>query len=197
MKKMISLGLLFVVLCLSGCTKNEGMYVEPAQLTQKEQKIAELLGLNTEHRIFDFAVDGTAQSIQVNSYELVDGSWSRVSGGGGCALRGTEGRVALGFDRIEDGLRIALQLPNGYNITTYNTVPETENSGFGRATSVLHDRTEVVYDQELPLVLQIETSKNEVRSFGVSSFEHPEELAECGYERVYAITILFSQNELS
>ena len=76
MRKARFVWIILLVLMLSGCAKNEGMYVEPAQLTQEEQEIAELLGLNTEHRIFDFTVDDTVQTVQVNVYEL-DFWWGR------------------------------------------------------------------------------------------------------------------------
>lgn len=196
MKKRLFIWMILLVLILSGCAKNEGMYVEPAQLTQEEENIAELLGLNTEHRIFDFAVDDTLQTVQVNVYKLEDGAWSLISGGGGLDFAGcTSGRLALGFDQIAAGVRIALQSGKNKSITSYNR--ETEEESLGRATTVLHDRTEVVYDQEIPLVIQIETSKNEVRTYDVSYFNSPEEYEKEGYEHVYAITILFSRDALS
>ncbi len=42
MRKARFVWIILLVLMLSGCAKNEGMYVEPAQLTQEEQEIAEL-----------------------------------------------------------------------------------------------------------------------------------------------------------
>mgnify|MGYP000031610531 CR=1 FL=1 len=196
MKKRLFIWMILLVLILSGCAKNEGMYVEPAQLTQEEEEIAELLGLNTEHRIFDFVLDDTVQTVSVHVYELENGGWSQISGGGGLDFSDcTSGRIALGFDRIASGVRIALQSDKNKSITSYKT--ETEEESLGRATTVLHDRTEVVYDQEIPLVLQIETAKNEIRSYDVSYFNSPEEYEKAGYEHVYAITILFSQEALS
>lgn len=198
MKKILPIWMILLALTLSGCAKNEGMYVEPAQLTQEEQKIAELLGLNTEHRIFDFAVDNTVQTVQVNVYELENGSWELISGGGGLDFSDCpSGRVALGFDRISGGVRIALQSDKNQSATSYRREPEDEELNFGCATTVLPGRTEVVYGQKIPLVVQIETSKNEIRTFDMSYFEHPEEYEKYGYEHVYAITILFSQEKLS
>ena len=197
MRKARFVWMILLVLMLSGCAKNEGMYVEPAQLTQEEQEIAELLGLNTEHRIFDFAVDDTVQTVQVNVYELENGGWSRISGGGGLDFSDcTSGRLALGFDQIAAGVRIALQSDKNKSITSYTRETEEEGS-LGCATTVLSDRTEVIYEQEIPLVIQIETSKNEVRTYDVSYFNAPEEYEKEGYEHVYAITILFSRETLS
>lgn len=191
--------ILAVFLMLSGCAQKHKdiMYIEPAQLTQEEQNIADLLGADTNQRIFDFFVDGTVQSMQINTYELMDGEWSLTSGGGGYALSDSKGRIALGFDRISGGLRVAVQSEKEHSSTSWNGLPEDEELNLGCVTSTLNDRTELVYEQEIPLVVQIETSKNEIRSYDVSYFDHPEEYAQYGYEHIYAITICFSQQTLS
>ena len=67
------------MICVVGCSdspkKVNNMYIEPAQLTEEEERLAALLGLNTKQRIFDFVLDETVQSIQVNTYRLIDGEW--------------------------------------------------------------------------------------------------------------------------
>ena len=45
------------------------------------------------------------QSIQVNTYRLVDGEWKLEAGGGGQVFSDVKGRVALSFERLDDGLR--------------------------------------------------------------------------------------------
>ena len=67
----------------------------------------------------------------------------------------------------------------------------------GWATSTLTDKTEIAYDQEIPLVIQIITSKNEVHSYMVDYFFQPEEYEKYDYEHVYAITVLFSQKTVN
>ena len=80
MKKLIVLVLAIVgLLSMVGCSDLEKtvgkMYIEPAQLTEEEEKIAVLLGLDTQQKIYDFVLDETVQSIQVNTYRLIDGEW--------------------------------------------------------------------------------------------------------------------------
>lgn len=70
MKKWIALILMITgVICMIGCSDTpettDKMYIEPAQLTEEEEQIAALLGLNTKQRIFDFVLDETVQSMQV------------------------------------------------------------------------------------------------------------------------------------
>ena len=81
MKKAITITISIIALCLvAACSGDEpaaeSMYIEPAQLTDEEQDIAELLGLNSDYLIYDFVLDGTAQGIQFNTYELENGEWS-------------------------------------------------------------------------------------------------------------------------
>ncbi len=187
---------------LSACAESDlnQMYIEEAQLTKEEKNIAELLGLNQEYRLYDFFIDDTIKSMQINTYELIDGEWHIVTGGGGQALEDSKGRLALGFDNIADGLKIATQSKHNSGSTSYFKESRNDLTGMGWVTSTLTNKTEITYDQEIPLVIQIITSKNEVHSYTVDYFFQPEEYEKYDYEHVYAITVLFSQktvNELT
>lgn len=204
MKRLFGILLTFVVsMSLCGCSgaSNEEnrseMYIEVAQLTEEEKDIADLLGANVDQLILDFFVDDTVQRLQVNTYELVDGEWALISGGGGQAFSDAEGRIALGFDCLAEGLRTAIQSEHSSGSTTHEKVPDENISKMGYATAMLSNKTEIIYEEEIPLVIQIITSKNEIHSYGVEYFEHPEEYEKYDYEYVYAITICFSQTPLS
>ena len=183
-----------LLLSLVGCSREPdapSMYLQPAQLTEEEENIVELLGLDPQHHIFDFSADDSIQSIQVNTYQLRDGAWDLISGGGGYTFTDLSGRLALGFDKIPNGLRAALQSEDICGSTSHNANPETDFEGMGCANSFLSNQTDIVYEQELPLAIQIITEKNEITSYQVEYFSHPEEYTE--YEYVYAITVRFSQ----
>lgn len=203
MKRMMILILaLCMLLPFTSCKPDSGtdtaasaMYIEAAQLTEEEANIVKLLGAkeNGQNRIFDFVLDDSVQSLQVNTYELIDGAWSLVSGGGGWTFSDPEGRIALCFDKLTEGLRVALQSEHSNSSNTHMSAAEYDFTGMGCATSSLNNRTEILYEQEIPLVVQIVTTQNEVRSYNVEYFHHPEEYAKHNYEHVYAITIRFSQ----
>ncbi|MBR3600963.1 MAG: hypothetical protein IKL49_01350 [Lachnospiraceae bacterium] len=203
MKKLMVIVLAIVgMLSMAGCAdteKNEGkMYIEPAQLTEEEEKIASLLGLNTEQRIYDFTLEESVQSIQVNTYRLMDGEWKLEAGGGGQAFSDVEGRIALAFERLDEGLRIAIQSEHTGGATEYNSERNEDLNEIGSfATSVLSEKTEFEYEEEIPLAVQIITSKNEVVSYQVDYFYSPEEYEKLGYEGVFAITIRFSQKTVA
>lgn len=194
---LLLIGLVVFFVSCSSAENSPAMYIEAAQLTEEEKQIASLLGLNTEHRIFDFVLDDRVQSMQVNTYELLDGEWRMISGGGGQAFSDAEGRIALGFDNIAEGLRIAVQSEHTGGSTTYTPDPADDFAGMGYATSTLNDPTEIVYEQEIPLVVQIVTAKDEIHSYMVEYFHTPEEYAKHGYEYVYAITVCFSQKTVA
>lgn len=201
MKKFCYLLLLAAAMLLCACQKapsSPAMYIEPAQLTQVEEDIAKLLGANTATPIYDFQVDDSVQSMTINAYELENGQWHLFYGGGGRAFTDSSGRLALEYDTIRDGIREAIQSKTVSGSTSFeSTEPLGLPEGFHRATSKLDQRQEIVYGQEIPLAIQIVTSRNEVRSFDTSYFHHPEEYAKYGYEHVFAITVTFRQEPLS
>lgn len=191
---MAIVGILNMVGCSNIEKTAEKMYIEPAQLTEEEEKIAALLGLNTQQQIYDFVLDETVQSIQVNTYRLIDGEWKLETGGGGQAFSDATGRIALSFERLDEGIRIAIQSEHSGGSTEYDSERNEDLNEIGSyATSILSEKTEFAYEEEIPLVVQIITSKNEVVSYQVDYFNSPEEYEKYGYEGVFAITVRFSQ----
>jgi len=126
---------------------------------------------------------------------LSNGDWKLIAGGGGQAFTDTEGRIALGFERFADGVRVAVQSENVGGCTSYASMPGNNFDSMGCATSILSDNTEIMYEQEIPLAVQIMTAKNQISSYVVEYFNNPEVYAE--YEHVYAITVRFSQKTVS
>ena len=54
---LVTIGMISMVGCSDTPKNAEKMYIEPAQLTEEEEKIATLLGLNTQQKIYDFVLD--------------------------------------------------------------------------------------------------------------------------------------------
>ena len=173
------------------------MTIQPAQLTEEEQALANLLALGMEsHHIFSFQAKG-AKSLQFNVYELVDGDWSPLSGGGGGGLSAESGRIALTFGKMTDGVRLAYQTEQDNISTSFQITPEDDVSNMAFATSTLDATPATIeLEQEIPLVLQVATTKNELRMYKVDYFGMPRELAKTGYEHIYVITVTFSAREL-
>lgn len=192
--------LLGAVMALSLCAcagKDPDMSIQPAQLTEEETRLLELLDVGMEqYRIFDFTVSDKVQSVQINTYELKNGMWEVLVGGGGHAFADPNGRLALRFGKLTEGVGTALQGESGYGSASYTLPPQEDGAALSYATSTLSRSIPLAYDQEIPLVIQVATTKNEIHSYDVDYFNKPEEYAKLGYEHVYAITVLFSREPL-
>lgn len=200
MKKVLALFALLAL--LAGCSAEAApaMYIQPAELDEKEEAVAKLLGADTDQHLFDVVLDGTAKKVSVNTYELIDGEWKLVTGGGGMALKEGEkkGRMAFGFEDLRGEYREAVQFGKDFTAVKFGSPDDLDDpEGMGRATSLLSGRTEIVYEREIPIAIQINTTKNEVISYDPEYFFQPEEYEKFGYEHVYALTVMFSQEPLS
>ena len=194
MKKLIAIVAALLILgVLCGCaTALKKMTVAPAKLTKKEEKMASLLAPNKQS-IFDFKIDDTIKAIRINRYRFENGEWE-PDGGSGHICDGTSGRIALISDQKQD--RIALQDKNSSGSVTLN-LPEGLNApGKSWATSYLSEAKHIIYEEEIPLKVQFFTMQDSISFYDVSFFNQPEKYAQ-QYEQVYAITITFSQSELS
>ena len=197
MKKIIAIILaLTCLLGVIGCgkTNDNKMYIEPAQLSKEEENIGKLLGLDTDHIIYDFTLEDGVQTMEVNTYILIDGEWDMISGGGQ-VFEDTTGRIALGYDKIAEGVRIAIQSDNENGATSYTPTIDEDFSKMTIGTTKLNKRTKISFDEEIPVVLQIMTTKNGIRNQPIEQFFEPNTLEE--HEYVYAITVRFSQKSVS
>lgn len=197
MKKLTAF-LLLLALLLAGCTRpsvSPKMWIEPASLSEKEQNLADLLGMNSTHRLFDFSLADGAQSVRFNIYELTDGHWQSVSGGGH-TLTASSGRLAMSAENPAFDFRIAIQC--GQDVfSSKQTASETlDFSGMSRASASLSHRAEVLWNQEIPIFLQIVTSKTEIRTLDPEFFHTPEVFAPYDHDHIYAATVQFSQSPL-
>lgn len=200
MKKVFALLVLLVL--LAGCSAGAApvMYIQPAELNEEEEAVAKLLGADTDQHLFDVVLDGAAKTVRVNTYVLEDGKWELVTGGGGTTLKEGEqkGRMAFGFEDLRGEYREAVQFGKDFTAVKYGSSEEIDDpEGMGRTASFLAGRTEIVYEREIPIAIQINTTKNQVLSYDPEYFFQPEEYEKLGYEHVYALTVMFSQEPLS
>lgn len=194
------------------------MYIEPAKLNEDEKKMAQLLGgmegqtifdfsaddtlnnvglpYSTGQTIFDFSADDTVRSLIITTWKLENGQWVEYMLDSQ-RLDESSGRIALGFEDITAGCRIAVQTGSGFSASTRHEEADEELEGMGCTTAYLPQRKEIEYGEDIALVIQTFTDKNEVISYDPDYFEHPEEYEKLGYEGVFAVTACFSQEPLS
>ena len=188
-----------ILLSFTACNVKEklpDMHIEKAQLTQEEVNILELLGAADAYTFYDFQVNNKIKAIQINTYELKNGKWSLIFGGGGRTFADAGGRIALSGENIAEGCRIAIQGENNMGSHSYTTEIIKGQEDLKKITAYLTDIEEIIYEEEIPLVIQIQTSKNTISSYNVEYFYQPEEYSKYDYEHVYAITVRFSEKTI-
>lgn len=203
MKKAFAMLLAVLTVCsLPGCAGEKQqstepeMYIEPAQLNGDEKKMAQLLGGMEGQSVFDFSVDDKVQSLVITTWKLEDGQWVEYMLDSQ-RLDESSGRIALGFENLTAGCRIAVQTQSGFSASTRHGEADEELEGMGCTTAYLPQRKEIEYGEDIALVIQTFTDKNEVISYDPDYFEHPEEYEKLSYEGVFAVTACFSQEPLS
>lgn len=195
---LLSLLLIALLLFLAGCGQTAGktaMYIQPAVLTEGEQSIARLLGADQHAVIYDFVLDDSVQSMQLSAWTLIDGAWQPLQNGW-LEMKDARGRIALTYDRIPEYLRVAMHSEHHDRATAFSAEPDASLDGLHVGSSRLAEKTEIVYDQELPLVVQYMADSNAMRTWNPDAFHRPAELAAQGYAHVYAITVQFSQQSV-
>ena len=103
--------------------------------------------------------------------------------------RGKEGRLALTFEKLSDGIRVAVADDGA--VSMERKVPEEMDlKNFSRATAALSECKGVSWGEEIPLVMQIFSTKDVVSDYGPENFFTPEKL---DYEHAYAVTVTFTK----
>lgn len=203
--------LLMIALCvllLSGCQNQQPVQqqtqlstpapltIQPAVLNQEERRILDLVGASDV--IFAYNVNDDLKSASVCCYQLDENSqWQLISGGGQYNVSSAQGRLALNYNTLADGVRVCFQSENGAVSASRKTVPQQtvlpEDMTWQTFTSNPQD---IQYEREIPLVIQCAMPKNEFTAYDVSDFAHPERFTQQGLHQVYALTVRFSRNQL-
>lgn len=201
--KMIPVSLLVcgLLLALGGCGKEKtpDTFVAKAALTDQEKKIVALLDGKPDC-IFDYQADKAIKTIRVNLYKLDErGEWGLVS-----SLSELEtaekGRIALKFANLASGVRIGVhgqQKDEKKEEKIYSIeIPpgQIRTADLSWVSVSLSDPVALEYDKEIPLVVEVFSSKSGPISASLNYFNEPGRFAEKGYDHVYALTVQFSKD---
>ena len=184
---------LMLIFSLASCSEENSakMYINAAKLDQQEQDMAELLKSTSETQIYDFSLDDKINSIKIKTYQLTDGRWEIMSENESLEFTDSKGRIALQFEDISNELKVSVQGEHSNSAFSHLGEIKNDNDNMSISTSALTDTEKISYEKEIPLAVQIITSKDEVNSYDPSYFFKPDEYEKYGYEHVYAITVTF------
>jgi hypothetical protein len=147
------------------------------------------------HALFDYVINSDVKSVSIVCYQLDEnGKWV-VNSEGNFPLNATSGRMALSFENLGDGYRIAIQEGAGMTANESKSGKVIDTEGMSSAVSYASAES-IEHEKEIPLAIQMFTSKNEIFSCSVGYFNNPEEYQKRDYDDVYVITAKFSKNEL-
>lgn len=194
----ISLLILSAVL-LSACGKQEAgsMKLTKAELSDKEKALADLLAPVGSSRLFDFTVDETIRQVTVTTYELKNGQWDRFTSNS-APLSGSQGLLFLGFENIPDGIRTGIQIDEENSVSQWEPLESAEESSAPSAcvTRQLEQPADIIPEKEIPVILQILDSGGTIETLDLDFFYDPSKAEGYGYDRVFCITVSFSQTPL-
>lgn len=189
MKKVFA-ALTVLMLALTGCgadapkeAAETSMTIRPRDFSAETQEILTLIGATDDIMFFEYTVDDTIKSAEINIWLYQDGAWTE----GGS----TSGPISKEEDRI--GLRFR---ENGYEIYAGGVCrydAEKGYDGFDDTTQwgsyLLSDSTEIKANEEIPLWFKIGDKG--------SGMTMPTDFRKADCEAGIAATITFSDQELN
>ena len=192
MKKLIVL--LLALLLLSGCTAatKSKPSIRPADLTESEQALLRMFGLNYPRQVFDFTAPEGAVGVIIRRQQLVEGEW--VATKHYLRVDGKTGRIAISFDQLADGLRCAIQQEGNAEATSVTRQGTATQNFTSTAMITLSADTEAALDVEIPLLVQVHTDDLAITSPRINAY--PDAAAFSAYDEVYVVTAAFTDKEL-
>jgi methionine synthase I (cobalamin-dependent) len=192
---MAVLALGFLTIGCSAQSSKIAMQIGPAELTEQESQIVKLIQ-DKNNAIFDYTINSNIKSVTVVCYKLDEnGKWVANVGPSSIPVKESTGRMALSFENLADGYRVAIQESDNMSANKIETAEKIDTKGKSSATSYASSES-IECEKEIPLAIQVFTSKNGISSHGVEYFNNPEEYQKREYDDVYVIAIKFSKSEL-
>lgn len=181
--------LLLAALLLCGCDKafDSAFTISEAKLGKEAQQILD--ALDNEVAFFDYSVDSTVKSFNVDIWICKDSVWDNAGSISGNIDGKTKGRIGI----LYESDRCKIITFDGTDRTTY-----TGHQGvdFSTVTSSgmmkINDSGGIVLNEEIPLLVR--TGSNDNDEYRSSSME---EFRESGCEVGIAFTITFSDKILN
>jgi len=152
------------------------MQIKATELTEKETSLLKLVSIDNNSKIYDYTVDKSIKSMQINCLRLnSDGKWDN-SAGSSVKVKYRTGRIAItNIDKRGD-FCVSVQDKHGSNSFTST----------GQEGKDFNDLA-----KSIPLIIAIMTSSNQISVFDISSFNDTEKLRQ--FDIVNALTITFSE----
>ena len=139
----------------------------------------------------------TIRQVTVTTYKLKNGQWDRFTSNS-TPLSGSQGLLFLGFENIPDGIRTGIQINEKNSVSQWEPFESAEESSAPSAcvTRQLEQPADIIPEEEIPVILQILDSGGTIETLDLDFFHDPSRAEGYGYDRVFCITVSFSQTPL-
>lgn len=199
-RTFIIIAILTLGLTMIGCNTQllkDSMKISQAQLTKQESQILSLIKGSIGSAIFDYTADPDAKSVSVACYKLdQNGKWEIHSGWDSYPIEDVAGRIAVSFNNLDDGMRVAVQTGDNMYASENNSDIKSNTVDMGSATTCATTES-IVYEEEIPLVIQVFTTKDAINTYDITFFNEPKEFINRGYSDVYVVVAKFSEQDLT
>lgn len=198
-KLLISIGIIWALL-LTGCQSLPDMYIQPLELTQREENILKLAGKNNETKIYEYKILNNIETITIRQLSLKeDGSWEEI---GSTEIKPSGDNTGLLYISNTKQSEIAtIGFLSDKNFTRWShddTVvgesgqqpPKVDVSKYSSIWDWQEEIAPIKQGEEIPLYLKGSNVSNSVMVCAIELFYDTEEL-DRRYEKVQAITIQF------
>ena len=165
-----------------------GVTLTSTVLSEDENRLLSLVGANA--LLYDYETSDPAVTVAVTSYQLRDGKLQELHTLTLPTPSGTTGRIAVTFNKMVEGFRVAVETAGGVNdleIDTDESFPE----GTACVSWMAGKNGETyAYGEEVSLVSQVASTKDVTEGITAEDLlHHPEQFADCDYEGIYLMTL--------
>lgn len=186
-KRPLFAALLLCAALLAGCAAADpnAMQLRLADLDEDARLMLDIAGVEETVLRYDYTIDDSLYRLTLNVYQLEDGEWDCIFQDPRSQID-AEGMIGIAYDRINEGIRLALA-PNEGQLF----VPKEREDGAapsGIYSVSLISPVDIVASEEIPLLIQVITDQACTLN-SLDAFFEPEPYA--GYEYVYAVTVRF------
>lgn len=168
--------------------QSTGFTLTSAVLSEDENRLLSLVGANA--LLYDYEAADEAVTVAVTSYQLQDGRLQELNTLTLPTSSGTTSRIAVSFNKMVEGFRVAVENNGGVNNLEINT-DETFPEGTACVSWMAGKNGEAyAYGEEVPLVSQVASTKDVTEGIAAEDLlHHPEQFADRDYEGIYLMTL--------
>lgn len=198
-----SIILIFIIVTLAGCKKNDERTrqltdegIAPYELSDDEKYILQSFGMIGKSQIISFRASNKVKSLMINVYKLENGeSWSSIGSNGIGIERGSDEQLKGNITMlIKDKYAFDFNI-NATGRFTFKTEEIIIDNELIASTIVfLQEFQQIEINKEIPIALMVYDSSTSMKTYSLQDFFTPSKFKE--KDLVQVVTITFSDKEL-